>query len=182
MKKNYENNQLLFSLIFVFLIIEVLIITCFLKISYRTYNTLSMIIITDNYIKGYVNNNELRKLNNSKYLYLDNKKYKFKLISTNRKVLKKDNKWYHEVIINLNLSNKYKDNDMIVVSIYSKKEKLYNIFKVCWEEQLLRKISENDLEKINGGFSAWAALGIASTVIFLAGVLDGIVHPKACTE
>ena len=134
MKKNYENNQLLFSLIFIFLMVELLIIFCFLKISYRTYNTLSMLIITDDYIKGYVNTDSLKKLNNSKYLYLDNKKYKYEIISTNRKVLKKDNEWNHEIIINLDLNNKYKDNDIIVISIYSQREKLYNIFKACWEE------------------------------------------------
>lgn len=46
----------------------------------------------------------------------------------------------------------------------------------------MKKINENTLERITGGFSVWAALGIVSVVIFLSGVLSGIVHPKACNE
>lgn len=44
----------------------------------------------------------------------------------------------------------------------------------------MRKLSNNELEKISGGFSAWVAIGIVSTVIFLSGIFGGIVHPKEC--
>lgn len=46
----------------------------------------------------------------------------------------------------------------------------------------MNKIDEKSLERIMGGFSAWMALGIASAVIFLSGVLDGLVRPKSCSE
>lgn len=46
----------------------------------------------------------------------------------------------------------------------------------------MKEIEKKQLEKINGGFSVWMALGIASTVIFISGVLDGIVRPKGCSE
>lgn len=44
----------------------------------------------------------------------------------------------------------------------------------------MRKLEKEELERINGGFTAWVALGIASTIIFLSGVFNGIVHPKSC--
>ncbi len=44
----------------------------------------------------------------------------------------------------------------------------------------MKEVKEQNLERIVGGFSAWAALGIVSTIIFLAGVLNGFVHPKSC--
>lgn len=44
----------------------------------------------------------------------------------------------------------------------------------------MKKLEREELERINGGFTAWMALGIASTVIFLSGVFKGIVHPKSC--
>ncbi len=44
----------------------------------------------------------------------------------------------------------------------------------------MRKIKEEELERISGGFSAWVAIGVASAIIFLSGVFDGIVHPKEC--
>lgn len=46
----------------------------------------------------------------------------------------------------------------------------------------MSRIDDKSLERITGGFSAWMALGIASAVIFLAGMLDGIVRPKGCSE
>lgn len=46
----------------------------------------------------------------------------------------------------------------------------------------MKKIDENELERIEGGFSTWAALGIASIIIFASGVIDGIVHPKSCSS
>ncbi len=44
----------------------------------------------------------------------------------------------------------------------------------------MNKINNKELERIEGGFSTWAALGIASIVIFISGLVDGIVHPKSC--
>ena len=46
----------------------------------------------------------------------------------------------------------------------------------------MKELEKKQLEKINGGCSAWLALGIASAVIFIAGVLDGLVRPKGCSE
>lgn len=45
----------------------------------------------------------------------------------------------------------------------------------------MKKITDEELERMNGGFSTWAALGIVSAVLFLSGVFSGIVHPKSCT-
>ena len=42
----------------------------------------------------------------------------------------------------------------------------------------MKKLNNNELEKIQGGFSAWAALGIASAVIFLSGVFEGQIKLK----
>lgn len=46
----------------------------------------------------------------------------------------------------------------------------------------MKELNNNELEKIQGGFSAWVALGIASAVIFLSGVFEGIVHPRSCSS
>ena len=45
----------------------------------------------------------------------------------------------------------------------------------------MKKLNNKELEKVQGGFSAWMALGIAATVIFLSGVFEVIVHPKSCS-
>ena len=44
----------------------------------------------------------------------------------------------------------------------------------------MRYLNNESLEGITGGLSTWAAIGISAIVIFLAGVIDGIVHPNKC--
>ena len=46
----------------------------------------------------------------------------------------------------------------------------------------IKKISEENLEKINGGGSSaiWIGLAIAAITVFISGVIEGISNPKSC--
>ncbi len=44
----------------------------------------------------------------------------------------------------------------------------------------MQKLNNEKLERITGGASPWVALGIAAAIVFISGVIEGIVHPKAC--
>lgn len=44
----------------------------------------------------------------------------------------------------------------------------------------MKELNNLELEKVQGGFSVWIALGIASLILFVSGVLEGVVHPKSC--
>lgn len=44
----------------------------------------------------------------------------------------------------------------------------------------MKTLNNIELEKVQGGFSAWMALGIVAAIIFISGVFEGIVHPKGC--
>jgi hypothetical protein len=44
----------------------------------------------------------------------------------------------------------------------------------------LKKISDLELKKVEGGMAAWVAIGIGLVVTFVAGVLDGIARPSKC--
>ncbi len=46
----------------------------------------------------------------------------------------------------------------------------------------MKSLNQESLKNMKGGFSIWAGVGIGALIIFLSGVVDGIVHPKACTE
>lgn len=49
----------------------------------------------------------------------------------------------------------------------------------------ISKISEENLEKIKGGatISVWTGIAIAAVVIFLSGVIDGLINnPGRCNE
>lgn len=133
MKKNYEKIQGLYFAIFLFIIIEIVICYLYFHKQYRTYTNLTSIVITNNYIKAYVDSNSLQELKQSKYFYVDNKKIKYDLINIEKNILKKGKIPFHEVMIKFNIPKKYKDNDTIYISIYSKKKGIYTIFKKCWE-------------------------------------------------
>lgn len=44
----------------------------------------------------------------------------------------------------------------------------------------MKILQEQELKTIKGGISPLALLGIAAIIAFLAGVIDGYVHPKQC--
>jgi len=48
----------------------------------------------------------------------------------------------------------------------------------------LKKIDNESLEKIKGGFemNAWIAIGIAAAVVFLSGIFSGITNPERCNS
>lgn len=45
----------------------------------------------------------------------------------------------------------------------------------------MKVLKNEEMERISGGFSAWVALGIAAALVYVSGIIDGIVHPKACS-
>lgn len=135
LKKNYENNQLIISITFLFLIMSFfLLINVFCK-RYRTYKTIDSIMITKNYVQTFITEEELKLLRSSKYLYINNERLKMRIISVQKDILSRNEIKYHEVIIKVILSKEYKDNDYIKLTIYSKKEQVLNIFKACWKEE-----------------------------------------------
>lgn len=44
----------------------------------------------------------------------------------------------------------------------------------------MKKIDNLELERVMGGASPWIAVAIAAAVVFVAGVIEGIVHPNTC--
>lgn len=41
-------------------------------------------------------------------------------------------------------------------------------------------LKDNELKNIHGGISAWGLIGLGGLVTFLAGIINGIVHPFKC--
>ena len=44
----------------------------------------------------------------------------------------------------------------------------------------MKRLKDQELSKINGGFSGWVVAGISILVTFVAGVIDGLARPKKC--
>ena len=134
MKKTYEKDELIIITTFVFLIVVLILLLNLFSIRYRTYKVVDAIVINDNHIEVILMEEEYKLLKNSHYLYIDNKRYKKEITSIEKNILKRNKKYYHEIILRVKLPNKYKDNDVLRITIYNNKEKVINIFKSCWKE------------------------------------------------
>ena len=127
---------LIIFMFFIFVFIEIIVISIFCSKKYRNYKTITTMVVTSNYTKSYLDNEDYKLIKSSNYLYINDKKIKYEIIDVKKNVLKQNKKWYHEVLFRIKFSNKYKDNDAITISIYNHKEFLFNIFKKCWEDDI----------------------------------------------
>ena len=81
-----------------------------------------------------INNEDMDILYKNNYLYFNSKKIKYSLEKITKDVIKKDNNKFNEVLITFNFSNKkYKDNDVINISVRCNKEPIINMFKTIWK-------------------------------------------------
>lgn len=136
MKLNYERDQLIISVIVIFLIIEIYIVFLGYKTKVNTYMEITGIMISDKIVQVLVDDKELEAILKSNYVYIENKKINKKLDSITKNVLKRNNNSYHYIKLKLNLGKKYKTNDSVPITIYNKKEKIISIFKTCWKEEV----------------------------------------------
>lgn len=131
--KNYEKKELIIFFSLIFLIVEALFITyLFISKEYH-YEKLSGIVLKDNLIIVVASDTERKNINNNTFFFIDSKKVKFKLVEDKGVVMTKEKKKYYELIINVKFDKKYKVNDLINISIKTKKIRLIEIFKIIWE-------------------------------------------------
>lgn len=136
MKLNYEKNQLLISIIVIFLIIETYIVFLGITTKINTYIVITGVVVSDKIVQILVDDKQLKTILKSNYVYIDNKKKPIKTHSVTKNIIKQNKKSYHYIKIKLNLNKKYKTNDSILITIYNKKEKIISIFKTCWKEEI----------------------------------------------
>jgi len=44
----------------------------------------------------------------------------------------------------------------------------------------MKEINEKEYKNIDGGITVWGGIGIGAAIVFLIGVIDGIVRPLKC--
>lgn len=133
MKKNYEKNQLIISISFIFILLCSSFLIHIFTYRYRSYQVLDSILISKNYIKLMTTTKQLTLLKRSNFILIDNTKRKMEITHIQRNVLKRK-EFYHDVIIRVKTPKKYHDGDYIKVTIYDKKRRMIHIFKSCWKE------------------------------------------------
>ena len=123
MKKSYESfGKVLvgFSCFLICVFITIIIFSNKKVVLYEVFN-------------GVIFNDEIKLFNKNKNLYIKNKKKKFEIIKIDKDVLEREGKKYNQVYIKVNISNMYKVNDVVNISIMNKNVSSLKIFNIIWE-------------------------------------------------
>ncbi len=126
MKNNF--NVISIFIIFIIGLFILLIISCNYKI--KEYKEFNLIHLNNNKYELIVNKKDLELLNNNKVIYINNRKYRYKIIEVNRNIMKRDDKKYSEVKISLDKSI---NEDIIVSYIFYKNNRLIDIFRIIYK-------------------------------------------------
>lgn len=132
-KKNYEKTTGIIVLLAIMILLEIIVITVLYNYKMFNYTIISSIYLDKNSIMTFVDKKERKDLYKNKYLYIDNKKIKYKILKDKGITLKENNKEYYEIYLKLKLKGKYKLNDYIKITIQNKKIRLLEIFKLIWD-------------------------------------------------
>ena len=133
MKKRYENfeNIVLFSILTLLLIfISIFFINQKRLITYKVF---SAVYYDKNIICLVVADDDVNLFFKNKKLFIDSNKISFEIERVDKDILKRKGDIYSSVYIKVNISNMYKINDGIEVSIMNKKINIFNMFKIIWE-------------------------------------------------
>ena len=133
MKKRYESFEsiVLFSTLILFLIfISIFFINQKRLITYKLF---SAVYYDKNIIVLVVSNDELDLFFKNKKLFIDSKKISFEIDKIDKDILKRKGSIYSSIYIKTNISNMYKINDVIEVSIMDKKINTFNMFRIIWD-------------------------------------------------
>ena len=131
MKKKYKDDKI-FIITTVSITIFIIIFMYIINFKYNEYKLLTGIAVDRDKLKFILDSKNIKTLQKNSYLYLDNKKIKYNILSTNRNVVKKDDINYHEVIIKINTFN-YEE--YLNVSIFIGNKRIINLFKNIWKEK-----------------------------------------------
>lgn len=131
MNDSYKKVKLLYLIgSFILIILFSCIVILFNKkiIKYRVFDG---IVFSDSLVVLMVDGNDLDLFYTNSYVFINNKKIKFELYKVDKDILKRDNKYYSEIYLKMDF-NKYKENDVLKISILDEKIYSYKLFDVIW--------------------------------------------------
>lgn len=127
--RNYEKMERIVFGIVLTIIVELATILYLFQKKEFSYQLLSGIVIKKDYALIMVTKKEKREIYKNTFLYINNRKRKYKVIENHGKMLTKNNKDYYELVLNFSFSNENKANDILKIVIPKKKYRKIEIFK-----------------------------------------------------
>lgn len=133
MKKSYENFSKVFFSFIAFIVSIFLVIIILINKKIVLYEMFNGVLFNEDIIVLVLNNEELKLFNKNKVLYVKGEKKKFEIIKIDKDILEREGKKYNQVYIKINISNLYKVNDVVNISIMNKCVSSLKIFNIIWE-------------------------------------------------
>ena len=127
--RNYEKENIIYILIVLLFIIESIFIFNLFHKKEFIYKKMTGIVMKDNIMLLVSSKEQNKLLNKNKYLYINNKKKKYKIIEVKRNIITKGKTKYNETLIEIKFDKKYKPNDMIDVVLKDKKIYIFELFR-----------------------------------------------------
>ena len=114
-------------------IIEVIFTFLLITTKEYKYKKINGVVVKDNLVDIVIPSKEKNIIYKNKYLYLNDKKIKFKIVEEKKNVYKHNKEKYHELLVSYKFDKKYKTSDILSISIKKEKYRLIEIFKLIWE-------------------------------------------------
>ena len=129
----YERFGIIIFFIIVLIVFEIVFIISIFKTKNEIYVNYSGVVMKNNLGVFIINNDQMNIIYKNRYLYFNGKRIKYSIEKITKDVIKKDNNKYNEVLLRFKFSKKkYKDNDVIDISIRRDKESIIKMFKIIW--------------------------------------------------
>lgn len=132
MKKKYENNQNLIIISWLFLIIALWSSLTVLNKEIYIYKKISGVLYTDSAMEVVISREDTKLLQKNKYVFINNKKMKIKIVQVNENILRRNKTSYNQVFINIG-EKVGLVGEVVSVTAVTKRIKVANIFKIIWE-------------------------------------------------
>ena len=126
--RSYEKNMLITFLMILFFIIFLFYFFFILTYKLEDYQMLSC-NISHYDVLCFPSVSERKIIYANKYLYVDDKKLKYKIIEDKGIVLENNGSSYYEMVLQFDIPSHYKEHDIITMSIQNKRIQLFKIIQ-----------------------------------------------------
>ncbi len=125
-----RNNFNVISIFIIFIINLFVLFIFSYNYKIKEYKEFNLIHLNNNKYELIVNKKDLELLNSNKNIYINNKKYRYKIVEVNRNIISRDDKKYNDVKLELDKSI---NEDIVVSYIFYRDNRLINIFKIIYK-------------------------------------------------
>lgn len=133
MEKIYEKTYFTIVVSIIFLCIIALFMKELLSNKIFLYEKYQSTVVKDNLVMLLVSKEELKTIYKNKYLYLENKKIKFKVRKIEENILSRNKVNYHALYLEIKLKKNSKENDVVSFSVIEDKISFIDIIKNNWK-------------------------------------------------